>query len=49
MKVLICLENLRMDGVKRVTTTIWNNLNKDYNVCYYTLSQETSFFRTHNL
>lgn len=44
MKILICVENLRMDGVKRVATTIGNKLNNSFDVCYYTMSQESSFF-----
>lgn len=44
MKILICTENLRMDGVKRAATTIGNQLAKDFTVFYYSLSQEKSFF-----
>lgn len=44
MNILICIENLKMDGVKRVATVVGNSLAKQHNVFYYSLSSAGSFF-----
>lgn len=44
MKILICVENLQMDGVKRVATVIGNKLAEKYELSYYSLSTDKSFF-----
>lgn len=45
MKILICVENLVMDGLKRVSTVIGNELAKKIEVNYYSLSDNASFFK----
>lgn len=45
MKILICVENLVMDGLKRVATVIGNELSKKMEVTYYSLSDNTAFFK----
>ncbi|MDC7953764.1 glycosyltransferase [Liquorilactobacillus mali] len=45
MKILICVENLVMDGLKRVSTVIGNELAKKIEVNYYSLSDGASFFK----
>nr|WP_252894728.1 hypothetical protein [Liquorilactobacillus satsumensis] len=44
MNILICTENLIMDGVKRVATVIGNELSRKNTVYYYSLSSDPSFF-----
>lgn len=44
MKLLICVENLLMDGVKRVATVVGNELAKTNKVAYFTLATTPTFF-----
>lgn len=44
MKILICVENLLMDGVKRVATVVGNELAKTNKVAYFTLATTPAFF-----
>ncbi|GEL39179.1 hypothetical protein LPA06_20300 [Lacticaseibacillus paracasei subsp. tolerans] len=44
MKILICVENLLMDGVKRVATVVGNELAKTNKVAYFTLATTPTFF-----
>lgn len=44
MNILICIENLQMDGVKRVATVVGNKLAEKHNLAYYSLSTNESFF-----
>ncbi len=44
MKILICVENLLMDGVKRVATVLGNALASTEDVTYYSLASTPSFF-----
>lgn len=44
MKILICVENLLMDGVKRAATVIGNELSKENEVMYFSMATTPSFF-----
>ncbi|KRL00533.1 glycosyltransferase [Liquorilactobacillus capillatus] len=44
MNILIGVENLQMDGVKRVATVVGNKLSQKYNLYYYSLATTESFF-----
>ena len=47
MRVMITLENIQMDGVKRAATVLGNELIKNSNIdlCYYSLSDSEIFFK----
>ncbi|MFT8669508.1 MAG: glycosyltransferase [Liquorilactobacillus hordei] len=45
MKILICVENLVMDGLKRVATVVGNELSKKIEVNYFSLSDNPPFFK----
>lgn len=44
MKVMIVLENIVMDGVKRASTVLGNDLVKHYDVSFYTLADAPAYF-----
>lgn len=44
MKVMIVLENIVMDGVKRASTVLGNDLVKQYDVSFYTLADAPAYF-----
>lgn len=44
MKILVCLENLSMDGCHRATVTVGNCLAKNNQVIFYSLASTPSFF-----
>lgn len=44
MKILFCLENLKMDGAHRATIVVGNYLSKIYDVSFYSLSTIESYF-----
>lgn len=44
MKILFCLENLKMDGAHRATIVVGNYLSKIYDVSFYSLSTIKSYF-----
>lgn len=44
MKVLIALENVVMDGVKRAATVLGNELSKQLDVAYYSLSETVPYY-----
>lgn len=44
MKILVCLENLKMDGCHRATIVVGNGLSKYQQVTFYSLSSEPSYF-----
>ncbi|WP_057743446.1 glycosyltransferase [Liquorilactobacillus capillatus] len=44
MKVLIVLENVVMDGVKRAATVVGNDLNKHVDVTYYSLEDVEPYY-----
>ncbi|GBG94814.1 glycosyl transferase [Ligilactobacillus salitolerans] len=44
MKILFCLENLKMDGAHRATIVVGNYLSHIYDVSFYSLSTIKSYF-----
>ena len=44
MKVMIVLENIVMDGVKRASTVLGNDLVKHYDVSFYSLADAPAYF-----
>lgn len=44
MKILFCLENLKMDGAHRATIVVGNYLSRIYDVAFYSLSTIDSYF-----
>lgn len=44
MKILFCLENLKMDGAHRATIVVGNYLSQIYDVSFYSLSTIKSYF-----
>ncbi len=44
MKILLTVENLVMDGVKRATTVLGNALTSQADVTFYSLAQPRSFY-----
>lgn len=44
MKILLAVENLVMDGVKRATTVLGNALTSQADVAFYSLAQPRAFY-----
>jgi hypothetical protein len=44
MRILICVENLLMDGVKRVATVLGNELARTNDVAFFSMASTPSFF-----